>query len=215
MLAAILVTWASEGRQGLKELGSRMVKWNVRPIWWIVALSPLAIGLATALALNAFAGSQISLRTIGEVQFLPPLGLGALLLWIVTFGIGEETGWRGFALPRLQFGRSAFAATVIVWFFWALWHLPAFFYLYDPSIAPLWLIGQFAGAILFTWLFNSASGSILMVALWHGCFNFISSSQSGDGLLAAIVSTIVMLWAVAIVIVCKPRNLSFSEKTVK
>ncbi len=215
MLSALLVTWLSEGRQGLRELGSRMAMWRVRPIWWVVALSPLLLGLVVVLILNMTALGDISLSTIGEVQFLPPLGIGALLLWILTFGIGEETGWRGYALPRLQFGRSAFLATFILWFFWALWHLPAFFYLYDPAILPGWLIGQFAGAILFTWLFNSAAGSILIVAVWHGCFNFITSSQAGDGLLAAVISTIVMIWAVVILVVFKTKNLSRMEKVIK
>lgn len=100
------------------------------------------------------------------------LGLAALPLWILTFGIGEETGWRGFALPRLQRGRSALSATIILWVFWALWHLPLFFYSYEASILPGFLIGLLAGAITLTWLYNSTSGTILLVALWHGTFNF-------------------------------------------
>jgi membrane protease YdiL (CAAX protease family) len=215
MLSALIVTWISEGRPGLRDIGSRMVMWNVRPIWWIVALSPLILGFAIALILNMVTTSEISLSALGEVQFLPPLGIGALLLWILTFGIGEETGWRGYALPRLQDGRSAFIATVILWFFWALWHLPAFFYLYNPAILIGWLFGNFAGAILFTWLFNSSSGSILIVAIWHGCFNFITSSEAGDSLRAAVVSTMVMIWAVVIVLVFKPSNLSHMNKIIK
>jgi membrane protease YdiL (CAAX protease family) len=214
MLAALIVTWRIEGRRGLREIVSRMFLWNIRPIWWIAALSPLVLGLAVALVLNLTMGSQISLAALGEVQFLPPLGMGALLLWILTFGIGEETGWRGFALPRLQYDRNALLATVILWFFWALWHLPAFFYSLDPAIAPGWLIGQFAGAILFTWLFNSCGGSILIIAVWHGCFNFITSSPSVDGLLAAVVSTMVMIWAIIIVMAFKPAKLSSGEKVV-
>jgi len=212
MLSALAVAGFSEGRQGLRDLFSRMVKWNVRPLWWAVAVSPLVLGLGVVLVLNLTSGSSISLSTLGEVKFLPGLGIGALFLWVFTFGFGEETGWRGYALPRLQSGRSAFLATVILWFFWALWHLPAYFYLYDPAIAPGWLIGQFAGAILFTWLFNSSTGSVLIVAIWHGCFNFITSSQAGSGLLAAVVSTVVMVWAVIILVAFKFRNLSHAEK---
>jgi hypothetical protein len=44
MLAALVVTGLSEGREGLRDIGSRMILWKVRPIWWIVALSPLLIG---------------------------------------------------------------------------------------------------------------------------------------------------------------------------
>lgn len=212
MLAALLVSGINLGPAGLRELGSRMVRWRVRPIWWAVALSPLAAGLATALVLGQFAGGDYSLATIGQVKFLGSLGVGALPLWVLTFGIGEETGWRGFALPRLQFGRSALSATAILWLFWALWHIPAFFYVYDPAILPGFLVGQFAGALLFTWLFNSADGSVLIVAVWHGCFNFISSSQAGDGLLAAVVSTLVMILAAIVLIAFKPRNLSRKHK---
>ncbi|NIM94514.1 MAG: CPBP family intramembrane metalloprotease [Anaerolineales bacterium] len=215
LLSAFFVTWLSEGRSGLRVLGSRIVMWKVRPIWWVVALSPLLIGLAVSLLLNAFTPEEITLATLGEVEFLPPLGIGALLLWILTFGVGEETGWRGYALPRLQYGRSAFPATIILWIFWALWHLPVFFYLYDPSIALGWFIGLFAGAVLFTWLFNSTAGSVLIGTVWHGCFNYITSPQAGAGMLATVVSTIVMIWAVVIVVVYKPTNLSHAEKVTK
>ncbi len=58
-----------------------------------------------------------------------PARSGGRLLWVLTSGFGEETGWQGFALPRLQRGRSALSVTLILWIFWILWHLPAFFYL--------------------------------------------------------------------------------------
>jgi len=92
--------------------------------------------------------------------------------------------------------------------------LPQFFYLFDTSIAIGWVIGLFAGAIVFTWLFNSVEGSILIVAIWHGCFNYISASNAGNGLLAAVVSTIVMIWAVVVVFVYKPKTLSRKDKFV-
>lgn len=214
LLSAVIVTLATEGKPGLKKLGERMTQWKVRPIWWVVALSPLVIGAVAALVLVLVTGKPISIADLGTVNFLPPLGLGALALWLVTFGIGEEVGWRGYALPRLQKNRSALSATLILATLWALWHLPQFFYLFDPSIAIGWVIGLFAGAIVFTWLFNSASGSILLVAVWHGCFNFISASDAGNGVLAAVVSTIVMVWAVVVILWFKSKNLSSQPKVV-
>jgi uncharacterized protein len=214
LLSAVIVTLATEGRPGLKKLGERMILWKVRPIWWVVALSPLVIGALAAFVLVLFTGKPISLADLGEVNFLPPLGLGAFALWLLTFGIGEETGWRGYALPRLQKNRSALAAALMLATLWALWHLPQFFYLFDPAIAIGWLIGLFAGSIVFTWLFNSARGSILIVAIWHGCFNFMSASDAGNGVLAAVVSTVVMLWAVVVILWFKPGNLSRQPKVV-
>ena len=212
LLSAILVTWFSAGKPGLKALGNRWRLGRVRPIWWAVAFSPLILGALVSLVLLFVTGQTISFSALGEVNFLPPLGIGALALWFLTFGIGEETGWRGFALPRLQKNRSAFSATLILAVFWALWHLPQFFYLFDPAIAIGWAFGLFTGAILLTWLFNSANGSILTTAIWHACFNFITASEAGNGILAAVVSTIVMVWAVAVVFIYKPANLSPEEK---
>jgi membrane protease YdiL (CAAX protease family) len=208
MLSALIVTWASQGGSGLRALGGRMIKWRVRPIWWVAGFSPLIISLVVILILNLGMGGQINLAALGQVHFLPPLGIGALVLWILTFGIGEETGWRGYALPRLQEGRSALYATLILALLWALWHLPQFFYLFDPAIAAGWAFGLLAGAIVFTWLFNSSRGSILIVAIWHGCFNFATASSAGNGILAAVVSTVVMVWAVVVIVLFKPKALS-------
>jgi membrane protease YdiL (CAAX protease family) len=214
MLSALIVTWITQGQSGLRELGKRMIKWRVLPIWWIAALSPLIIGFTVVLILNLVTGSQINLSTLGDVKFLPPLGIGALVLWTLTFGIGEETGWRGYALPRLQKDRTALSATIILAVLWALWHLPQFFFLYDPAIAIGWVIGLFAGAIVLTWLYNSSMGSILIVAVWHGCFNFITSSNAGNGIIAAIVSAVVMVWAIVVILLFKPKDLSKQKREI-
>jgi membrane protease YdiL (CAAX protease family) len=214
LISAVVVTWLSEGRSGLKKLGERLSMWKVRPIWWVAAFSPLIIGAVVVFAFVLVTGEPISIAMLGEVNFLPPLGIGALALWFLTFGLGEETGWRGYALPHLQKNRSALSATLILAVFWALWHLPQFFYLFDPAIAIGWLLGLICGAILFTWLFNSANGSILIVSVWHACFNFMSASDAGNGVLAAVVSTLVMVWAVVVIWWFKPENLSSQPKMV-
>ncbi len=214
MLSALIVTLATQGQKGIKELWGRITKWRVGGLWWFAALSPLIVGLFVALVMNLLTAKRLTFSDLGRIHFLPPLGIGALFLWVLTFGIGEEIGWRGYALPRLQKNHNALYATMILAFFWALWHLPQFFYLFDTSIAIGWIIGLFAGAIVFTWLFNSAEGSILVVAIFHGCFNYISASAAGNGLLAAIVSTMVMIWAVAVVFLYKPKTLSTKVKFV-
>ncbi|MBX2998063.1 MAG: CPBP family intramembrane metalloprotease [Caldilineaceae bacterium] len=111
---------------------------------------------------------------------------------MLTSGIGEETGWRGYALPRLQQGRSPLSDTVVLWIFWGLWHLPLFFYTHELSVLPMFLVGRFAGAVVFTWLTNSTGGTILIVAVWHGLFNFtIACETCGSGVGAAAVSMMV------------------------
>ncbi len=215
LLSALIVTGITGGSEGLQELWGRMIRWRVKPSWWLVSLSPLGIYVLAAAALWLIQGQEIDLLAMGQVDYLPPLGLAAIPLWILTFGIGEETGWRGFALPRLQKGRSALSATLLLWVFWALWHLPLFFYSYNPSIIPGMLIGLLAGAFTFTWLYNSASSSILMVAIWHGLFNYTTACSScKTSLIAAIISALVMIWAVVVVIWFKPSNLAYTKKQV-
>jgi len=214
MLAAVIMTWLTGGVSGLKELFGRILK-RVQPVWWLVAISPLALYVIVALVLRLIQGQLLDLSLLGQVDFLPNLGLGALFLWLLTYGIGEETGWRGYALPRLQKNHSALSATVILWVFWAIWHLPAFFYLYDPTIVIGFLFGVLAGAIVFTWLYNSTGGSIFMVTLFHGVFNFTTGCTACKaGMVSAIISTLIMVWAVIVVILFKPTNLSRTEKHV-
>jgi membrane protease YdiL (CAAX protease family) len=208
MVSALIVTGLTDGSRGLRELLGRMTKWRLSLGWWLVALAPLGLYLLVAAALWFIQGEQIDLASMGQADFLPAIGLAALPMWILTFGIGEETGWRGFALPKLQKGRSALSATIILWFFWALWHLPLFFYSYDVSILPGFLIGLLAGAIVFTWLYNSTDGSVLMVALWHGAFNFTTACVTcKTGVTAAVISSLVMVWAVVVVLRFMPVRL--------
>lgn len=215
MLSAVIVTWLTGGVSGLRELFRRILKWRVQPVWWLVAISPLALYVIVALVLRLMQGQWQDLGLLGQVDFLPDLGLGALFLWLLTYGIGEETGWRGYALPRLQKNRSALSATLILWVFWAVWHLPAFFYVYDPKIIIGFLLGLLAGAIVFTWLYNSTGGSIFMVALFHGVFNFTTGCTACKaGMISAIISTLVMVWAVIVVILFKPTNISHTEKQI-
>ena len=215
MMAAIIMTALDSGQEGLRELWGRMFKWRVRPVWWLVALAPLVLYALLALVLRFIPGQEADLAALGQIDFLPNLGVGALFVWFLTFGLGEETGWRGFALPRLQRGHSAFSATVILWIFWALWHLPLFFYLYDATILVGFLLGLLAGAITFTWLYNSTGGSVLLVAVWHAAFNFVTGCLAcKSGVAAAVVSTLVMVWAAVVVVWFKPVTLSRAGKRV-
>lgn len=76
----------------------------------------------------------------------------------------------------------------------------------------LWVIGLFAGAIVFTWLFNSTGGSILILAFWYGSFNFMTSTNAGNGFVAASISTLVIIWAILIILIYKSAALSHSGK---
>jgi membrane protease YdiL (CAAX protease family) len=220
LLAALVTTWATEGSSGVRDVLARMARWRVRPIWWIAVLSPLFLYGVTAVVLRLVRGTWTDVGLLGRVNYLPDLGFGALVFWMLTYGIGEETGWRGFALPRLQQGRSALAASLILAAFWIVWHVPTFFYLptyvkLGAAVLPGFALGIVAGAIVFTWLYNSTGGSILMVALGHAALNYVTGSPHGEQTVAAAVSTAIMIWAVVVILVWKPATLSGAPKQVR
>jgi membrane protease YdiL (CAAX protease family) len=219
LLAAFVTLGLTDGSAGIRRLLGRMVHWRVRPVWWLVAISPLVLYGLSAVALRVLRGAWIDVSVLGRVNYLPDLGLGALALWILNSGVGEETGWRGYALPRLQRGRSALSASLILAMFWVGWHVPAFLYLptymqLGFAVLPMFALGIAAGAVFLTWLYNGSQGSLLMAILWHGTFNYVTASPHGDQTVAAIVSAVPIVWAVVVILVWKPATLSPAGKEV-
>lgn len=215
-IASLLLTWRDNRAYGLKELFQRTFKWRVHPLWWIVAISPILLFFLVSLILRIFQGSWISLSILGRFDFLPDLGVWVIFIWLATYGFGEELGWRGYLLPRLQRNLSALSATIILWIIWAIWHIPSFFYLHtasSPGMVIGFLIGIFTGAVFLTWLYNSSGGSVLIVAVWHGLFDYVTAcTECKSGLVAALISTLIMIWAIIVVFLYKGANLSHKAK---
>jgi membrane protease YdiL (CAAX protease family) len=93
--------------------------------------------------------------------------------FLMTGGINEESGWRGFALPRLQARYPVLVSAAIVWFFWALWHIPYDIGRGDPLawILENRIFWNLIVSIIMTWLYNRTQGSILAPALFHPAMN--------------------------------------------
>ena len=220
LAAALIVTAGLEGRAGIARLFSGLWKWRVGLGHFVFsAFSPIIVFLVGSILTRYAQGQWPDFGLLGKVDYLPYLGVaGAVILWLVTYGFGEEVGWRGFALPRLQKSRSALSASLILGFFWGLWHLPAFFY--KPAYMamgllagiPMLLISVAAASIIFTWLYNSTQGSLLMVVLFHALYDLLLLSEASSGITATLLNATPMIWAVLVVIVYKPANLSRSER---
>jgi hypothetical protein len=89
-------------------------------------------------------------------------------LFLLLGGEWEEPGWTGYALPRLQAGRSALAASLILSVFRVGWHLPLFLYGHIHWSDILFII---AAQIIIAWLYNSTSRSVLIVMALHLMMN--------------------------------------------
>jgi uncharacterized protein len=211
-LAALLVLAITRGKTGVGGLLRRMVRWRVGLRWYAVALLvPVTLTLA-ATVLNVLLGAQApSSAELGGWTGLLPL----FFLILLIPGLGgtwEEPGWRGYALPRLQDGRSALIASLILGVLWALWHL------------PLMVVGQvhyadivlvIAAAVVFTWVFNNANGSVLIVMLMHAMNNTVSGSffspmfSGADSVRQSwMIAAVWCVAAIVVVVVAGPAHLS-------
>ena len=203
--AALIVTALIEGLPGIRQLLGRLLKWQVGIGYYVFAvLFPIGFFALAVLANRIVTGELADLRLLGEVDYLPYLTpLGVLGIWLVTYGMGEETGWRGFALPHLQRTHSAASATLILAIFWAGWHLPAFFFrdtYIDMGILgfPLFFFQMLFTTMVFTWLYNSTGGSLLLVVLFHAVFNWLAVSEAGGPFTPYIMTIPIILLALII-----------------
>src|SRR5262249_40361049 len=92
-----------------------------------------------------------------------------------TGPLGEEFGWRGFALPRLLHRRSPLSAALILGVIWWAWHLPTFFIqtLSQSQLSiPLFLVNSIALSILMTGLYIRTRGDLLLMILVHLMANY-------------------------------------------
>lgn len=208
MLSALVTTAIVGGIQESIRLFVRLFDFKIPWYWFLLAFSPFIIYII----INYFVkGIGPEPKLLGQINFLPNFGFLALVLWTLNSGLGEEVGWRGFALPRLQRDFSAIKASLILGVFWVGWHLPAFFYLptyikLGLGIFPMFALGVICGSVVYTWIFNSTKGSVLIAVLFHGVFNFVTASKAGEGLVAAVLSTLVIFWAVGVIILNKSDN---------
>jgi uncharacterized protein len=161
LLAALIVASATSGRAGLKELASRCLRWRVGLRWYAAAsLVPVAIALAAA-GLTVLLGAAMP-----PVDQIGPWHRPFLLLPEALFDapLGEESGWRGFALPLFPAGASALASSLVLGVLIAGWHLPIA--LSAPTLVP-YLVGTVASAVLANWVYYNARGSAFLVILYH------------------------------------------------
>ena len=202
LLSALIVTALTEGWVGVRDLFRRVFKFRVEFRYYAFAvLVPIGLFVLAYLANFIVTGSWSNLGLLSEADYLATLSpLGVLGLWFLSYGLGEETGWRGFALPHLQKNRSASSATLILAFLWAGWHLPAFFFR-DTYVElgvlgfPMFAIMMLFTTMVFTWLYNSTSGSVWIAIVFHAFFNWLSVSEAGGQYVASLMSVPVIVWA--------------------
>jgi membrane protease YdiL (CAAX protease family) len=171
--AGLIVARATDGRAGVSALLARVGEWRVSPVWYaVVFLLPLAVsGVVSYVALALGRATSVHLTPFN------PIGLVVFVLVL-----GEELGWRGFALPRLIERFGVGRATLVLGVLWGLWHLPTFFLDGAPqSEVPILAYVAYTTALAgaFTWIWLHTRGSVLLATLFHGAVNLIGFTAVG------------------------------------
>ena len=210
-LGALLVVALSDGWMGVKTWASRIVRWRVGLIWYAVVFSiPLILqlsGYGLNIALGAHSVSPFSSSRLSV--FLP-----RFIQVFLIIALGEETGFRGYALPKMMEKHSPLVATLILALMRVIWHVPLFL-TGDSWWVVLHVIG---GDFLFTWIFMNTRGSVLLAMLLHSANNawstVVSSSFSGASAdrhtmlvgFAFMVLTTILLFAARPKLTQKPES---------
>ncbi|MFX0060450.1 MAG: type II CAAX prenyl endopeptidase Rce1 family protein, partial [Candidatus Heimdallarchaeota archaeon] len=169
-IAAIIVVYLSEKKEGIKKLLQTSFKWKVGAFWILFSSLIMPFFLFLAIGLNLiFTKNLIDLTAyLIDIGITDPV---LFFIWIwggaISYGLFEEIGWRGYALPKLQEKYNPLIATLILTIGWAFWHFPFFFYRLSIQYFFGWFFGLFMGAIVLTFLFNSSRRSAFVAILFH------------------------------------------------
>jgi membrane protease YdiL (CAAX protease family) len=156
-VVAIVLTASVFGRGPLRKLLARLLIWRINPLWYLVVFLGPVVLTGGVVALNALLGGPA--LSLG----MPLLGVLGMLAFSLVPGsaLGEEIGWRGYALPRLQSRMSALGASLIIGPIWALWHLPLWLTGTPgrtPTLYAAFVISTIALSVILTWVYNSTGG---------------------------------------------------------
>lgn len=225
-VAGLILTAIVAGRTGIRNLFSRFLIWRVGGRWWVFALFMVLGVVILGMVINAALGlDTLDLSRIpqGLLMVVP-----IMTMTVITGGLNEELGWRGFLLPRMQGRYNALVAGLIVGVFHGFWHIPLFFVdglsPYQELIGYMGAIPAILGyalfyvtpwSILYTCLLNNTKGSLLLMAIHHGSQAWVlalwnsSNPKSFIGLGAAMT-----IAAIVVVLTNGAENLSRKHKRI-
>ncbi|MGC9435315.1 MAG: CPBP family intramembrane glutamic endopeptidase [Methanomicrobiales archaeon] len=213
-LAAFTISSGFSGIQGVRTLMGSLFQWRAGARWYLAALFIYpAVNIVALAILLLGEGSPADIGASFRGISIPLLSLMVIAV-LMDGPVGEEPGWRGFALPRLQFSYSPLVASLILAVIWAVWHAPLHFTGYYPEAAgffPLFLriVYELPVTVLYTWVYNHTRGSLLLATLLHASNDvtgvFIPVSAQVFYANPFFLTLLAVLFVVAAVIVIRDR----------
>lgn len=193
--ASVVCTGLTGGKGAVQDHLKKLVAWRFHPVWWLLAVFGFVpIFFAMGLLFGKGSLSDLPMGFVNTAINLAPS------LFIIG-PLGEELGWRGYALPLLSSRLGLLRAGLAIGALWALWHAPLAVFL------PGWRggvpLGQFALSylalllplsVLFTWLTQRCKGSVLAAMLLHASYNY-NAAMFMKNMATVQTDTAVVNWA--------------------
>jgi membrane protease YdiL (CAAX protease family) len=213
-ISAMILTYGLDGKEGMRLLLKRMLLWRVNVVWWIIGFYSwwlIASILSSLLQLAPF--QKIVLQFAFSLLNIPVI-IFLLQMPLLIGMVGEELGWRGFALPKLLEKYDPIISSLILALPWILWHVPlSVFQEWTGNMPIMDFLLKHALLILplsliFTWFFQKTKGSILLVIVFHKAFNLtfnaysnvIGLTEESGKLLFNCLIVVLWIWAVILVV---------------
>jgi membrane protease YdiL (CAAX protease family) len=236
-IAGIIMTALLDGKAGLRLMLSRVLIWRVGIGYWFFAVLFLAPTILFGSLFNPlFNGDPISFSNMKPAFNILPL----FIVFFIVAGLGQELGWTGFLIPRLQARYGALTSCAIRAVLVGIWHLPLLIYSsFEPYAMAdfpygVWIMQKgflmtiFAMVIMlglpwsifYTWIFNNTEGSLLLVATLHGSEIWLVYCMMSAGISPNDLDNywgygmVMALIALIIVIVAGSQNLSRKHKRI-
>lgn len=172
LLAAILVAALTEKWPGVSRVLKRLIVFRTGVRWYaVVLLLPIVICIAAA-GLNVLLGAS---RPAAAQAVIPRDLLDRFLFIFFFIGLGEETGWRGYALPRLLERYSKLRASLILGALWGIWHVPLMSTELKAEFRLPFVLGILSASILHTWVFSRSKESVFLQMLFHSTVNTVGA----------------------------------------
>lgn len=224
IFVSLLMTRLTLGKDEMAKLFKRFFVWRVGWKWFLAALLLEPLCIVAGVYLNAVLtrippdfsavmAYQIFGASASPLVFFPVFFLFDLIT------NGEEMGWRGYVLPRLQAKYNALNSTLILGAIWAFWHLPKHIPHFNATAFGWAALHFLAFAVIQTWLYNNTKGSLLIVAVSHaiantvGVFMPMASAVSSENMGSYIFYVLFeALAAIVITVAAGPARLSRTEE---